>query len=69
LLDPLEVQRSCGVVLKACWTVHVKSEFGVRARMAPNWLDVNSRKYFCPPAKAPGDRGNDAEVGCDLKVS
>jgi len=48
-----EVQRIGGFVPKTCWIAHVKSEFGLTARMAPNRLDVKSRKYPCPPEKRP----------------
>jgi hypothetical protein len=46
-----EVQRIGGFVPKSCWIADVKSEFGLTTRVAPNRLDVKTRKYPCPPEK------------------
>ena len=46
-----EVQRIGDFVPKTCWIAHVKSEFGLTGRVAPNRIDAKSRKYPCPPEK------------------
>jgi hypothetical protein len=48
-----EVHRLGGFVPKTCWIAHVKSDFGVTARSAPNRIDATRRKYPCPPQKRP----------------
>jgi|HubBroStandDraft_1064217.scaffolds.fasta_scaffold301512_2 hypothetical protein len=46
-----EVQRLGGFVPKTCWIAHVKSDFGLTGRVAPNRIDAKSRKYPCPSEK------------------
>jgi hypothetical protein len=48
-----EIERIGGFVPKTCWIAHVKSEFGLTGRMAPNRIDPRSRKHPCPEEKRP----------------
>lgn len=48
-----EVQRIGGFMPKTCWIAHVKSEFGLTRRVAPNRIDAKRRKYPCPSEKRP----------------
>jgi hypothetical protein len=46
-----EVHRISGFVPKTCWIAHVKADFGLTTRAAPNRIDAIERRHPCPPAK------------------
>jgi hypothetical protein len=45
------VREKHGFVPKTCWIAHVKFDFSLTGKAAPNRMDSHSRKYPCPPEK------------------
>jgi hypothetical protein len=48
-----EVRLIGGFAPKSCWIAHVKSEYGLTMRTAPNRIDAGSRKHPCPADRRP----------------
>lgn len=48
-----EVRRVGGFVPQPSWIAHVKADYGLTARMAPNRIDSRYREHPCPPEKRP----------------
>lgn len=40
-----------GFMPKTCWIAHIKSDYGLTDRQAPNRADARSRIHPCPPEK------------------
>lgn len=45
------VRTTLGFVPKPCWIAHIKSDYGLTTRVAPNRADPNARMHPCPPEK------------------
>jgi hypothetical protein len=45
------VRKEKGFVPKSCWIAHVKSDYGLTKRIAPNRIDTSARKHPCPGDK------------------
>ena len=46
-----EVKFSAGFIPKTCWIAHVMEMLGLELRRAPNRINLEKRKYPCPPEK------------------
>jgi len=47
------VKNEQGFVPKTCWIAHIKDDYGLTTRRAPNRAPSGERKYPCPPEKRP----------------
>jgi len=47
------VKKEQGFVPKTCWIAHIKYDYGLITRPAPNRAPNGERKYPCPPEKRP----------------
>jgi hypothetical protein len=47
------VRGQTGRLPKTCWIAHVKADFGLTTRTAPNRFDEDERQEPCPPDKRP----------------
>ncbi len=41
-------RQMCGRTVKTCWIAHVKSDFGLITREAPNRISPTARVHPCP---------------------
>lgn len=52
-----------GFVPKTCWIAHVKADYGLTKRNAPNRQDAGNRLHPCPPSRRSDLEASMRELG------